>query len=361
MQKLRVAIIGQGRSGLNIHGKYFRSEANEVVEVVAVVDAIEFRREKAKSIWNCDVYADYTELYGRTDIDLVVNASYSHQHAPITKELLLHGFNVLTEKPFGKTWTETQELIHIAKQKNLVLAAFHQSLFAPNYTKFKEILASGIIGDVHQINLRYNGFARRWDWQTLQYFCAGGLYNTGPHPFGIALDLLEWDPAVRVDYCHMDTILTSGDGDDYAKVILGAPNRPVIDIEVDSADATSSYNFKALGSKGAVTISGKNYKIRYIKEEELEPRPVIRESLKNEAGEPIYCGEKLNWYTEEGTVEGDAFNIGTGTFYQMMYDRIRNGKPLAITPEMASEVIRVEEICHAMAPLPVKFGICDQE
>jgi len=357
MKKIRAAIIGQGRSGLNIHGKFFLSDTNDIVEVVAVVDKIEFRREKAKGLWNCDVYEDYTELFGRTDIDLVVNASYSHMHAPITKDLLLHGFNVLVEKPFGRTWEETQELILIAEQKNLVLAAFHQSLFAPNYLKFKEIIRSGIIGDVHQVSLRYNGFAPRYDWQTLQCNVAGGMYNTGPHPLGIALDLLEWDPAANVAFAHMDTILTKGDGNDFAKVILTAPGRHITDIEVDSADASSSYTFKAMGNLGAVTISGNNYKIRYVKAEELPNHELIRESLANEAGEPIYCPNKITWYTDEGSVTGDAFDSAVKKFYKMMYDRIVDGKPLEITPKMASEVIRIEETIHAMCPLPVRYTL----
>ena len=48
MKKLNVAIIGQGRSGRNIHGTYFLSEDNKYYNVVAVVDALEHRRERAK-------------------------------------------------------------------------------------------------------------------------------------------------------------------------------------------------------------------------------------------------------------------------------------------------------------------------
>ena len=44
MKKLRVAIIGQGRSGRDIHGAFFRSENNDKYEVVAVVDALAGRR-----------------------------------------------------------------------------------------------------------------------------------------------------------------------------------------------------------------------------------------------------------------------------------------------------------------------------
>lgn len=39
MKKLNLAIIGQGRSGKNIHGKYYISEDNKYYNVKYVVDA----------------------------------------------------------------------------------------------------------------------------------------------------------------------------------------------------------------------------------------------------------------------------------------------------------------------------------
>ena len=69
-RKLRVAIIGQGRSGRDIHGAFFRSEENLVATVVAIVDRDEERRLRAKEEFGCDVYADYTELFGRVSLDL---------------------------------------------------------------------------------------------------------------------------------------------------------------------------------------------------------------------------------------------------------------------------------------------------
>ena len=48
MKKLNVAIIGQGRSGKDIHGKYFRSDDNTHYTVKYVVDADEFRRDVAR-------------------------------------------------------------------------------------------------------------------------------------------------------------------------------------------------------------------------------------------------------------------------------------------------------------------------
>ena len=47
MQDFNIAIIGQGRSGRNIHGKYFKSDLNKRCRVVAVVETDEARRELA--------------------------------------------------------------------------------------------------------------------------------------------------------------------------------------------------------------------------------------------------------------------------------------------------------------------------
>ena len=71
MKKLNVAIIGQGRSGRDIHGKYFLTEAGrERYNVVAISDKIEARRNRAKEEYdNCDVYEDYRELLQRKDVD----------------------------------------------------------------------------------------------------------------------------------------------------------------------------------------------------------------------------------------------------------------------------------------------------
>ena len=128
MKPLTVAVIGQGRSGKNIHGKYFLSESNEFYRVKYVVEGDEGRRAVAKEQYEgCVCLSDYRELFDAQDVDLVVNASYSEQHYPITKELLLHNKNVLVEKPFGRTRWECDELLKIARDRNLVLAVFQQT------------------------------------------------------------------------------------------------------------------------------------------------------------------------------------------------------------------------------------------
>lgn len=356
MKMLNLAIIGQGRSGKNIHGKYYRSGDNRYFCVKYVVDADEFRRKLSEELYpGCKALADYRELFALDDIDLVVNATYSEMHYAITRDLLLHGMNVLVEKPFARSRYECDELIKIAKEKGVTLAVFQQTFFAPFYQFTYDTVQSGKLGDIKQINIRYNGFSRRWDWQTLQKKCAGSTYNTGPHPIGMALGFLDFDKEAKVVYSKLDTALTSGDGDDYVKILLSAPSKPLVDVEITSIDAYSDYNIKILGSKGTMKVTPRSYEMTYIQDGENPERPVIEESLKDEAGNPIYCSEKLIKHVESENFNGTAFDVGTAKFYEQLYYRITEGREMTVTSEMAAAVISVIETVHAANPLPLKY------
>lgn len=356
MKKLNLAIIGQGRSGRDIHGRFYRSEANTFFNVKYVVDMDEHRRALVKDEYEgAEILSSYTELFDKKDIDLVVNATFSEMHYPVSKDLLLHGFNVLSEKPFARNRYECEDLIRIAEEKGVVLAVFHNTQPAPFYQYTLDLMKNGKIGDIKQVSIRYNNLARRWDWQTLQKKLAGGLYNTGPHPVAMALGYLDFDPNTRVAYSKLDTALTSGDGDDFCKIILTAPGKPVIDIEISSTDAFSDYNLKLQGSKGTFKCNPQKYKMKYIVDGENPERPVIEEFIHNDDWTPVYCKENLITHEEEGEFGGDAFNSGTKRIYESVYYKLTENRPLFVTNEMAKAVIGVIENVHAENPLPRKF------
>lgn len=355
MKKLNVAIIGQGRSGRDIHGDYFLREDNKYYNVKYVVDLCAERREIAKQLHaGCKVFADYTKLFDIDDIDLVVNATYSEMHAPITKDLILHGFNVLVEKPFGRTRYECDALIKLAKDKGVVLAVFQQTFLAPFYLFAKELAESGKLGRITQIKLRYCSFSRRWDWQTLQKRCAGNTYNTGPHPIGIALGLMDFDPNIRVAYSKLENVLSSGDADDTSKIILDAPGKPFADIEMAANDAYSPYNLKLQGTLGTFQCTPTKYKMTYIIPGE-NPEKCVQEDFIHDNFSPIYCREDLIKHEETGTFSGTAFDTGTASLYEDIYYNITEGRPMRVVPEMAAQVISVIETVHAQNPMPVKF------
>ena len=356
MKKLNVAIIGQGRSGRDIHGHYFRNFGTELYNVVAVVDRDEKRRKRALEEYpGCEVFASYQELYGRTDIDLVVNATISNEHFQIAKDLIENGFNLLTEKPFARTRYECDELIRLAKEKGVKLGVFQQTFLTPYYMKSQEVIASGKLGKIKQVDITFSGFSRRWDWQCAQRPMGGNIYNTGPHPIGLALGYLDFDKNFRVAFSSLDHVLSSGDSDDYAKIIVTAPGKAVVDLEINNNDAYPANTIKILGSKGTYTSTFGKYEMKYIVDGENPERPLVLAPFENEEGYPAYCSEKLITHEESGDFEGDFVEIATSNYYQDMYDYITSGKALRVTPEHAAAIISVIETAHAENPLEVKF------
>jgi len=354
MKKLRVAIIGQGRSGRAIHGKFFLSDNNDKYEVVAVVDQIEKRRAYAKEAYGCDVYADHRELYGREDIDLVVNSTFSHHHYHVTMDLLTHGFNVVVEKPFSAHVEECEAMIRAAKEHNVMLCVFQQSHFAPYYRRIREILDSGVLGRPVQISIHFSGFARRWDWQCSQRYYGGSLRNTGPHPLEQALDLLDSDEMPAV-VSRLDSVNSFGDAEDYCKVLMMLPGKPLIDLEISSCDAYNDYTYNIQCSRGSLRATLSNIRWQYFVESEAPEQHMTLEPLEHEDGQPAYCGETLNWHKFEEDLTGTAFDVAVKAYYDNIYDHLVNGAPLVIRPEKITQQIALIEEVHRQNPMPIRF------
>lgn len=354
---LNVAIIGQGRSGKDIHGAYYLSKANEHFQVKYVVEQDERRRKIAENTYQgCVALKDYKELFDCNDIDLVVNVSYSDQHFCITKDLLEHKKNVLVDKPFARNQFECETLMKTAKENGVLLAVFQNSQPAPYYQFAQKLIKDGTLGKIEQVSIRFNGFARRWDWQTMQRKLGGSVYNTGPHPIGMGLGFLDFDKDTKVVYSKLSkTPLSSGDGEDYAKIILTAPNKPLVDIEISSIDCYSDYTIKLQGSKGTFKATPFACKYKYIIDGENPEQKLIEQSLQDEQGNPLYCSEKLVFHEVSFDFKGTAFDVGTAEIYNSVYNAIKKGEPLLVPCEQAAMVINIIERVHAENPLPLKY------
>ncbi len=351
MKKLRVGIIGQGRSGRDIHGAYFRSEAGrELYEVAAVSDLIEARRDRAVKEYGCDVYEDYGKLLERDDLDVVVNSTFSYLHCPISIEALKAGKNVVCEKPFSKYSMECEEMIRAAEEAGKTLTVFQQSRVAPYFTRIREIIASGLLGEVQQITIRFSGFSRRWDWQTSLRYYGGCLQNTGPHPLDQALTLLDYDGMPTV-FSQLRRINSAGDAEDYAKLILTAPGKPLIDLEINPSDAYSDFTYRIAAKRGSLSATTSKIRWKYFDD---CPMPAFTfEPITGADGlSPAYCSERLTWHEAEEDMTGNAFDAGPVIFYRNLYKHLTLGADLLIKPQTLLWQIRIMELVHAQNPLP---------
>lgn len=356
-KKYNVAVIGQGRSGRDIHGAYLSTEsAKERFKLVAVVDMLPERRERAKAEYGCETLSDYRELFGREDIDIIINSSFSLYHYPITKELLSHGFNVISEKPAASLAAEVDDLIATAESHNVLYNVFQQSRLTPYFRQIKKVIESGALGRIAEIDIDFSGFSRRWDWQTLQCFKGGSLLNTGPHPLDQALNILNMYDDMPDIFCKMDRLHTFGDAEDYVKLLLTAPNKPIIDLTISSGDAYQSQTYKIHGTRGSLKSTMTEMEWKYYVEDEAPAQHLTRDPLCKSDGTPAYCGEKLEMHTERWSAsDSGAFSDAVANYYNMIYDYLTDGVPMEITPRQVRQQIAVIEECHRQNPLPVEF------
>ena len=345
---LRVAVIGQGRSGLDIHCRYLKT-APRKFKIIAVADLLRDRRKRAAEEMGCDTHADYRDLLARDDLDLVVNALPSHLHPAGTIASLEAGHHTICEKPLAWSVAELDKMIAAARASRRRLLPFQQSRNAPQFQKMLQIIDSGVLGRIIQVSLSFSSFARRWDWQTVQEYKAGNLLNTGPHPMDQAMRLLDFKKPQHV-LCAMDRANTYGDAEDYVKILLRTKGKPVIDVEISSCTTFPQPMYTVHGEHGGLSGGPSGLTWRYYDPKKATKQKLIRSPLPG----PSYCREKLSMVEKNWTpnkAQQDAFGFTSKAYYDHIYAVLRESAKLEITPQQVRAQVAVIEECHRQNPL----------
>ncbi|MFI3138372.1 MAG: Gfo/Idh/MocA family oxidoreductase [Methylococcaceae bacterium] len=126
MKKLKCAVIGTGYLG-KFHAEKYASLPD--CELVAVVDIDLAAAQAVADKHGAHALTDYQSLLGQVDaVSIVVPTSLHHV---VSRDFLEHGTHVLVEKPITVTLAEADELIAIAKAKQLILQVGHLERFNP--------------------------------------------------------------------------------------------------------------------------------------------------------------------------------------------------------------------------------------
>ena len=341
---IRVGIAGLGRSGWDIHARLLEP-LNEQYQVVAVVDADADRRAEAIDRFDCMAYTDYAELLADNAVELVVVALPSYLHANGAIAALAAGKHVVVEKPMAAALADADRMVEAAAQSDKILSIFQNRRYNPDFQKVREIVNSGILGRIVQIRLSACGFSRRWDWQTLQKFGGGSLNNTGPHFLDVALQLYG-DGYPEEVFCTLDRTLTLGDAEDHVKVIFKGADKPTVDIEISSCRAYPDELWNISGTQGGLTGSARALRWRWVDPDTMPPRELDTRPTPNRS----YNRDQLDWQEAEWSIDEYDGPKHAG-YYLDLFDAIRNGAPVAITPQSVRRVIWLQEKAHELAPL----------
>ena len=107
------------------------------------------------------VYTDYEAFLEQADIDTVYIGLVNSAHYEYAKKALLAGRNVIVEKPFGSNLREVQDLVQLAKEKNLFLWEAVSLLHMPNFHKLQELLPK--LEPIRMVQANYSQYSSRYD------------------------------------------------------------------------------------------------------------------------------------------------------------------------------------------------------
>lgn len=139
------------------------------------------------------IYTDLEEMLSDPELDTIYLTSPNSLHYSQTKQALLHGKNVINEKPFAATLSQAEELFEIAEEKDVRLFDMSISREYDRYLFIKEHMAE--LGKIRLFKDNQSQYSRRYD-----AFAAGETPNVfNPEMEGGALmDLNVYNIALTV-------------------------------------------------------------------------------------------------------------------------------------------------------------------
>ncbi|HJN15264.1 MAG TPA: Gfo/Idh/MocA family oxidoreductase, partial [Armatimonadota bacterium] len=289
---IKLGIVGLGRSGYNIHVKRVRDDKR--YQVTAVTDWLPERRAEVAEELGCECFDDHQALLKGADADVVVVASYSDTHGPITKDVLRSGRHAICEKPIADSVSMANSMVAAAKKAKKKLLVHHNNRYNPCIQHILKVIREKRIGDVFEIRMRSFGFSRRNDWQTMRSHHGGVLNNTCPHYIDAGLQMLG--STVKDVFCDLRLISGIGYVEDHVKVLLRAENGRVFDMEVSSACKFPEPLWTVLGSEGTLVSDGRTSTIESFDPKKLAKLEVVEEPP---PGRAYGNDDVIPWQSEE--------------------------------------------------------------
>lgn len=199
--ELRVGLVGYGPLfGMGAHHSSMIAQTHGF-KLTAVCDKDPARLEVAKKEQGEHIatFTDVKDMANSGLIDVGVVIVPHVYHAPVARVLLEAGLHVIVEKPFVVHVSEAEELIALAKSKNVMLSVYHNRHWDSDILTARSIVESGIIGDIYSIECNMVGYgAPGQQWRDHKEISGGLLYDMGAHQFEKILQLIPWkDPHGR--------------------------------------------------------------------------------------------------------------------------------------------------------------------
>lgn len=192
-KKIRIGIAGCGWIAENAHIPAFLSLKN--VEIISLFDINITHAQKVSEKYGINIMCDNFEEFLTTGIDAVVITTPNSTHYQYTIQTINAGKAVMCEKPFTISLIETEEILKLAKEKNVIVIPAFVNRFRFDVQRMITEILKNKIGNITNVDagwLRKNGVPRPGTWFTKKEMSGGGvLIDIGSHVIDICLWIIK--------------------------------------------------------------------------------------------------------------------------------------------------------------------------
>jgi predicted dehydrogenase len=258
MKTVRIGIIGMGNIGRH-HADYLLAGKVNRCELTAVCSTSPHKLEtyKAKGL---RIFDDASKLIGSGTVDAVIIATPHPLHPAQGIAALEAGLHVMVEKPIAAHKADAERLVAVAKKHpRQVLSAMFQLRTEPRYSKLRNLIQSGELGQV----VRVNWIITDW-YRTEAYYASGGWRATWKGEGGGVLinqclhqlDALQWlagMPARVRGFCQLGRYHQI-EVEDNVTVYLEWPNGATGVFISSTGEAPGSNRLEIAGTRGKAVL-----------------------------------------------------------------------------------------------------------
>jgi scyllo-inositol 2-dehydrogenase (NADP+) len=185
---IQVGLIGFGFAGQTFHAPIIAGV--EGLELAAILQRN--GDTAAQAYPQARVVRSLREMLSLDSISLIVVATPNDSHAPIAKESLLAGRDVVIDKPFALTYAEAGEVAKLAEKQGRLLSVYQNRRFDGDFNTLQKLIAAGDLGRIVTYESHFDRFRpelRAGAWREQAGPGTGVLFDLGPHLIDQALTL----------------------------------------------------------------------------------------------------------------------------------------------------------------------------
>lgn len=343
---IRVGIVGLGRAGFAMQTHELLKRVGKY-EIVAGCDTrVAARKRFAEAVPGAKTYAKAEALFADPSVELVSIATRTPTHAELTIAALRAGKFVMDEKPIALTYAEAKRIAAEGRRHPGRLFFRHNRRYEAAFNDIRDLIATGILGDIVEIRLCRHNYARRDDWQTIRAEGGGQLLNWGPHIVDHALQFIGGRPTFL--HSELRRIAAVGDAEDHVHLMLRRETGPLVEIEISGGVSIGAPVYSVVGTRGTlVSDDERTLRLRYLDPKAKIPRRRATTAPMDCFGHP----ETLPWIEETRPVRTD---LAPDCIWDDLYAHLRLGTPFRVTTEEALEVMRVLDLAGRRTPSAAK-------